>query len=197
MKIDKILSGIRQSQETTKEASEQAAPPASLDKTAAPRDALVGALNTALSTDKVASEKTSPVTDVMKVAEEMAGIEHEVRIKEAQVMGAALADAFVARLGKWQTKAAELNATATPAPVAAPVPASTSYGKVAAENPGLVNQAQQLGYDQTKAALEKQSDESYVQGFNDTVSKIHKTAAHEFLKGAAIMSHLLDATAAS
>lgn len=178
MKIDKILSGLRQTQDTTKEAS--AAPvPAVKAAADSPRDALVGALNDALTTDKVASEKSSPVADVMKIAEEMAGVEHDARVKEAQVMGAAFADAFVARLGVWQSKAAELN--------------QSNFGKVASADAGMLAQAQHMGYAQTKEALEEQAKVAYNQGYNDTVNAIHDAASQEFLKGAAVMNLVLDA----
>lgn len=176
MKIDRILSGLRQTQDTTKEASVASAPKAPTHDSS--RDALVGALNDALATDKVASEAASPVADVMKVAEELAGVEQDARIKEAQVMGAAFADAFVARLGVWQAKAAELN-QAEPA-------------KLAADSEMLA-QAQHLGYAQTKEALEEQAKVAYAQGYNDTVGAIHQAASNEFLKGAAVMSYVLDA----
>lgn len=180
MKIDKILSGLRQTQDTTKEASAAAVSPAKSAATAdAPRGALVDALNDALSTSKVAHETSNPVSDVMKIAEEMAGIEKDVRIKEAQVMGAAFADAFVARLGVWQAKAAELNQSA-------------EFGKVASADAGLLAQAQHMGYAQTKEALEEQAKLAYNQGYNDTVSAIHQAASDEFLKGAAVMGHVLD-----
>lgn len=205
MKIEKILSGLRQTQDTTKEASAPltlVSPPAA-DKTAsdAPRDALVGALSTALAaaplSEKTASDKNAgPVADVMKVAEELAATEQEANIKHAQVMGAAFADSFVARLGQWQTKAAELLTTPAPAAPAAPAPASANtpptYAKFAHENPGIIAQTQQLGYDQTKAALEKQANEAQVAGFNDAVNAIHKAASFEFIKGAHVMSQVLD-----
>ena len=194
MKIDKILSGIRQSQETTKEASENAVSSASAPKTASSSDALVGALNTALAATapavKTAGEKTSPVTDVMKVAEEIAAVEQDAQVKQAQVMGAAFADAFVARLGVWQTKAAELNQNTAPA-----APAASNFAKMASENPGLIAQAKTMGYTETKAALDKEAEAQRIQGFNDTTAAIHKTASIEFLKGAAVMSNVLDAVA--
>lgn len=197
MKIEKILSGLRQTQDTTKEASASASAPASLTEKSAgdtPRDALVGAMNAALAvapsaTEKIASEKSDPVNDVMKVAAELAATEQEANIKHAQVMGAAFADAFVARLGQWETKAAALNAQAPAAPAA---PTST-FAKVAQENPALITQAQTLGYQQTKAALDKQATDAYEAGFNDTVTLIHKTASVEFIKGAQVMGLVLDA----
>jgi hypothetical protein len=191
MKIDRILSGLRQTQDTTKEAAVSAVAP-STEKVAAeaPRDALVSALNSALtaapSAEKTASAKANPVADVMKVAEELAATEQEANIKHAQVMGAAFADAFVSRMGVWQAKAAELNQQ--------PVVASPSnFGKLAQENPALLTQAQNLGYQQTKAALDKQANDAYVAGFNDTVNAIHKTASDEFVKGAQVMNLVLNA----
>ena len=192
MKIDKILSGIRQSQETTKEASAHAVSSVSASKTASSRDALVGALNSALaavdSPTKTAGETSSPVADVMKVAAEIAAVEQDAQVKQAQVMGTAFADAFVARLGVWQTKAAELNEQA-------PAPVSSNFAKMASENPGLIAQAQTMGYNETKAALDKEAEDQRIQGFNDTTAAIHETASIEFLKGAAVMSHVLDAVA--
>lgn len=199
MKIDKILSGIRQSQETTKEASENAVSSATTPKVASSSDALVGALNTALAASspsaKTASEKTSPVADVMKVAEEIAAVEQDAQVKQAQVMGAAFADAFVARLGAWQTKAAELNQSAPTQPTPGQPAAPSNFAKMASENPGLIAQAQTMGYTETKAALDKEAEAQRIQGFNDTTAAIHKTASIEFLKGAAVMSNVLDAVA--
>jgi hypothetical protein len=195
MQIDKILSGIRQSQETTKEASVVTSTSTAGSEARAPRDALVSALNAALETPsiKTASEASSPVTDIMKVAEEMAGIEQEAQVKQAEVLGAAFADSFVARLGAWQEKAAQLNAQSGQPVQYQEYAQAAGYGKFAAENPGLMGQAQNIGYTETKAALEKQANDAYVEGFNDTVDAIHKTASEEFLKGAAIMSNVLDA----
>lgn len=196
MKIDSILSGIRQSQETAKTASENAAAPSQASaKVAASSNGLMDALNTALNAApasvKTAGVASTPVNDVMKVAEEIAATEQDAQVKQAQVMGAAFADAFVARLGAWQSKAAELN-TQMPSDALAGMP---SYGKFASENSGLVSQSQRVGYAQTQQALEKQANDAYVDGFNDTTTAIHKTASIEFLKGAAMMRNVLAAVA--
>ena len=188
MKIDRILAGIRESQSAEKQASETPAPVA--DKTASTHSALVSALNDALTSNtKVASDVSapSPVDDVMKVAAEMAGAQKEAAIKEAQLLGAAFADSAIARISEWNKTAAQMVAAA-PAPVAMD---SADFGKFAQTNPELVKQAAQLGYDTAKADLEKQAEDSYVQGYNDTVETIHKTAALEFLKAAAITAQII------
>jgi hypothetical protein len=192
MKIDRILAGIRDTQAAEKKASETPVP-AVAEKTASTQTALVAALNDALAPKdtKVASaSEASPVDDVMKVAQELAGAEKEAAVKEAQILGTAFADAAIARMAEWNKTAAQM---VTAAPVQA-VQGNSDFGKFANANPDLVKQAAQLGYEKAKADLEKQAEDSYVQGYNDTVETIHKTASLEFLKAAAITSQIIDAS---
>jgi len=195
MKIDRVLAGIRESQAAEKTANETPAAPVAA-KTASTQTALVSALNEALAPKdtKVASApEASPVDDVMKVAQELAGAEKEAAVKEAQLLGAAFADAAVARLGDWSKTAAAMNAVTAPAQ-ALPVSPSADFNKFAQQNPELVKQAAQIGYETAKADLEKQAEDSYVQGYNDTVETIHKTAALEFLKAAAVTAQIIEAS---
>lgn len=192
MKIDRILAGIRESQTAEKKASDVSAPTPT-EKTASTHQALVTAMNDALSTaptEKVASETaSSPVADVMKVAQEIASSEKEAAVKEAQLLGAAFADAAVARLGDWNKIASQMLST----PVQA-VAGNANFGHFAANNSELVKQAAQLGYEQAKAELEKEAEDSYVQGYNDTVDTIHKTASLEFMKAAAVTAQIIKAS---
>jgi hypothetical protein len=194
MKIDRILAGIRESQSAEKQASETpASVVSSSEKIASTQTALVKAMNEALAVgEKTASETvtSSPVDDVMKVAQELADAEKEAAVKEAQILGAAFADAAVARMGEWNKVAAQMMANA-PTQTAA---VTSDFGKFAQQNPELVKQAAQLGYETAKADLEKQAEESYVQGYNDTVETIHKTAALEFLKAAAVTAQIVKAS---
>jgi len=195
MKIDRILAGIRESQAAEKTAGEAPVAAPVAEKTASTHLALVSALNEALvpAKEKVAAEApASPVNDVMKIAEEIAGSEKEAAVKEAQILGAAFADAAVARLGDWSKVASQMVAAA-PAQ-AAPLHAA-DFSKFANANPELVKQAAQLGYEKAKADLEKQAEDSYVQGYNDTVETIHKTASLEFLKAAAVTAQIIEASA--
>jgi hypothetical protein len=189
MKISQVLSGIRQSQ-TEKTAGDQTS---TTDKTAAAAppaaDPLAAALAAALEdTTKTASAApvttASPVNDVMKIAEELAGIEQAAQLKQASVLGAALADSFVARLGQWQEKAAAL--------VQQPVATQSSFAKTAAENPALLQQAQQVGYAKTAADLQRHAEEQFASGFDDTVKLCHDLGVDQFVKGAAQMDAILD-----
>lgn len=196
MKIDRILAGIRESQAAEKTAGEAPAPAApTAEKTASSQNPLVAALHEALKPEEKtasAAPEKSPVDDVMKVAQELAGAEKDAAVKEAQILGAAFADAAVARLGDWSKTAQQMVAAA---PTAAPIPAS-DFNKFAEQNPELVRQAAQLGYEKATADLEKQAEDSYVQGYNDTVETIHKTAALEFLKAAAVTAQIVEASLA-
>lgn len=185
MKIANILASIRQNEKTAAEA-----PVAAETKTAtvteAPREALKAALDTAL--EKTASAPAaSPVDDVMKVASDIADAEKEAALKEAELLGAAFADSVVARLSTWTKSAAE---------VAAPAASGFTTGdaeldKFAAENPGILEEAISYGYAPNRLGLEKMANDAYAQGYNDTVEAIHKTAAVEFLKAAAITANIL------
>jgi len=193
MKIDRILAGIREVQAAEKQASDHTSAPVA-EKTASTQSSLVSALHDALSsTEKSASVATpaaSPVDDVMKVAQELAGAEKEAAVKEAQLLGAAFADSAIARMAEWN-KTAQQMVSGTPVSKISPV--AIDYSKFSQENAELVKQAAQLGYDTAKADLEKQAEESYVQGYNDTVETIYKTASLEFMKAAQVTAQIIAA----
>jgi hypothetical protein len=189
MKLDKMLATIRASEATPAEKTASAKTPAvtTETKTASAANPLENALKSALAevnggSDKTASEtKTSPVDDVMKIASQMAGAETEAAVKEAQLLGAAFADSVIARFNEWNEKTGGLKTAAATATVAAVpgVPAD------------LVKQAEQVGYEKAKLELEKQANELYQKGFNDTVEQIHSIAAGEFMKAAQLTASLL------
>jgi hypothetical protein len=93
-------------------------------------------------------------------------------------------------LGDWSKTAQQMVAAA---PVQS-IPGNVDFNKFAQQNPELVQQAAQLGYEKATADLEKQAEDSYVQGYNDTVETIHKTAAMEFLKAASITAQIINAS---
>lgn len=202
MKLQNLIASIRESQ-NTKTASEApaaaaAAPVPQETKLAA---ALREAVTASTETTKAASAG-SPVADVMKVAAEIADGEKAAALKEAALLGAAYADAAIVRFAEWQKAASELPAVAAPVlgqKVAAvnsgAVQADTVFSKFAEENPIQARQALALGYAPTAGGLEKMAADSYVQGYNDQVSEIHKVASEEFLKGAALTSLIIEQSA--
>jgi hypothetical protein len=170
MKIDKMLKGVREAKPATeKVASETASTPAPSN------DKLLAALNGAMAT-KTASEAqvANPVDDVVKMAAEIANAEKEANVKEAQLMGIAFADAAIARIGEWQKTAA----------VHAP-----------ASNDDQLKLAAEAGYKQAIADMEKQAEEEYARGYNETVETIHKVASVQFVQAAKATQKMIQAAA--
>ena len=180
MRLDTILANIKAA-DTASEKTASAHEASGV----VPRDALLAALNETSTTAKVASATRSPVDDLMKIATDVASTEQEMAIKEAQLLGRAFADAVVSRVGEWQGAAANL-----------PTAKVASYqvegfDKFASENPDLVKQAAELGYTQTRAALEKFAADEYNRGYNDTLVEVQKLAAAEFAKASVLTGNIL------
>jgi hypothetical protein len=176
MKIDQYLKGVQTAQPAA--ATEKVASAASTATTPATqpgRDVLLTALNNAVETAKTASEQApNPVNDVVKIASEVAEAEKAANVKEAQLMGIAFADAAIARINDWQKTAA------------ANMPADAS---------DLQKQAAEAGYRQAIADMEKQAEEEYARGYNETVETIHKIASLQFIHGAQSARKLIQTAA--
>lgn len=138
---------------------------------------------TAPEAQKTASQ-TSPVQDLVKIASDLSATEHESLVKEANLYGAAVCDGFMARLAQYNEASAKVTAAqpATAAP-AAKTASEDDFEKFASENPDLVKEAAQLGYDATMLQMEKLSQAAYDAGWNNTVAQIHKLASDSFVAG--------------
>jgi hypothetical protein len=183
MRIEAILSGLKQEQKSADRQPEKTATD-KIDPAAPPREALLAALNTALAGSEKraeASPAASPVDDIMKTAAEILAADKEAAVKEAAVLGQAFGDACVARLDTWLKHAQDLLAT-PPAP-----------GHVTPEN---LKEAALAGYRTAYAELEKSAQGEYDRGWNDTVEVIYKAAAEEFVKGANVAAAFCEAVAA-
>lgn len=208
MKLQQLITGIRAAQNTTKTAAEASTEAAAKPVETAPAPAqtkLSSALREAVAeSTKVAAAApataSAPVEGVMKVAQELAESEKLAALNEAKMLGIAYADAAIARFAEWQKSAASLpTVQAVPggvSKVASVQPqADETFQKFAEENPMLARQAIAYGYAPTADGLQKMAEDSYVQGYNDQVAEIHKTAAEEFLKAAAVTSVIIEQSA--
>lgn len=181
---------------------EQAAIKTAEVKTETPNaDALRSALRTALSSE-TATEKVAAVAQpedaagtLLKMAEDLSHAEEEALTKQAQVYGAAICDGFMSRFGQYEKAAMEV--APAPAPVtkvAAPVDADLEaiktaaadpgFQKFASENPELVKEAFDLGYQTEWGRLVKQANDEFEQGYNDTMAEVQKVAAQVYANGA-------------
>ena len=167
-------------------------------------DALRQALRDTLATAD--NEKTAAAADVgpqghlLKMAEDISAAEQEAMSKMAQVYGAAMCDGFMARFASYEdaagTVAAPAQAKIASAPVAAPaghdnavemIKAASddpAFQKFASENPDLVKEAVDLGYQTTMSGLVKQANDEFNQGYDETMEEVHKLASASYSAGA-------------
>lgn len=180
---------------TAPAATSPATVPSSSD---AAREVLASAIKEATMPEPAAktASQMPPVEDLAKLAADVSTAEHEATTKEAMAYGAAVADGFVARLAQYQDAAAKVASQGgVPQPTAKTASADGGFDKFASENPGIVREAFDLGYEQTKAQLTKLSEAAYVQGFNTTVERIHKVATDTFVSGFSDTLKILEAGA--
>jgi len=189
---------------------EQAAIKTASVKTETPNaDALRSALRSALSSGT--TEKTAAVQQpedaagtLLKMAEDLTHAEEEALMKQAQIYGAAMCDGFMNRFGQYEKAAMEV----APAPKMASAPvysqdpdldaiktaaADPGFHKFASENPELVKEAFDLGYQTEWGHLVKQANNEFEQGYNDTMTEIQKIAAQVYANGAITANELIRA----
>ena len=118
---------------------------------------LESALDAALSMDKTASHSTgnaqTPSEDLVKIAQRLADAEQLALVKEAEMYGAAVCDGFIARMGEHESNGVKV----------------ASLGGGAQADEFLVKQAMELGYAQTRTELEKIAQQSFIEGYTDTI----------------------------
>lgn len=170
--LESILSDLQSVEDAgvTKTASEATKPEAA-------RADLMGALERAKEATKSASAKTAgakpAVSELNKIASDLADAKGEALKKEAELYGAAVADGFIARLSQFQesTKTAAVEVD--------------SIEKLAAAYPELVEQAIEVGHNNAveKLAQDPEFLKSAAAGYDDTMKEIEKTASDCFDRG--------------
>jgi len=199
MKLSKVLTSIKGSDGAEKTAavatgdksasSEKAATASTGEKLkAALREVTASAAQPAPQ-EKQAAAAGSPIEGLTKIAEQVTSAEQEAIIKEANLYGAAVADGFVARLAQYQTAADKVAAAQPAAPEVVRTQekqaAATdgSFEKFAAENPELVKQAAEVGYQQTMLQMDKLAQAAYAKGHDEATLAIYKLGHASFVQG--------------
>lgn len=139
--------------------------------------------------------QASPLDQLTKLAASVVEDEHAATMKEAQLYGAAVCDGFMARLAQYDEAAQKHAATLPSTKIASSASASAvdDFEKFASDNPEIVREAHDLGYEQTKSDLNKLADAAWLYGHNGTVQWIHKTASDAFVAGFADIARLIEA----
>jgi hypothetical protein len=136
----------------------------------------------------------SPIADLTKIAGQVASAEQEALTKEAQLYGAAVFDGFMARAAQYEAAGIKVGATmpATPAQEKQASAHDDSFEKYAAENPDLVKEAAELGYERTMLQMEQIKQAAYVRGHDEATLTIYKVAHGNFVQGFEDASKLLE-----
>jgi hypothetical protein len=155
---------------------------------------------------KVASapeEDTS--AQLLKMASDLASAEDQALTKRASVLGAAMCDGFMTRFASYEEAAGAVAPQAEKVAAAQEyhgditvdmikqAAASPDFTKFAEDNPQLVKEAFDLGYQQTLGAMEKQAAAEYEQGYNETMATVHKIAAECYIQGETKIAQILAA----
>ena len=134
----------------------------------------------AVSNTKTASEgqprNDNPGTDLVKMAQEIVAMDRDGEIKHASLVGTAMADAFVARMGQYEGAAAAVG----PQKVASE---ASELAKFASENPEMFRLAVGQGYNDANSLMNKVGQDVYNQAYAAEVQEIQKVAALHFLAG--------------
>lgn len=131
---------------------------ASAKRSSSLEDALDRALNEPLTkTASARASNNSPVADLTKIAAKLATAEQEALIKEAELYGAAVCDGFMSRMHGYE---------------------SSGRGVKVASYQGddydsdMAKIAMELGYQETKAELEKIASAAYNDGYSSVVNSV-------------------------
>ena len=124
-------------------------------KSSSLEEALDRALNEPLT--KTASSRRqsngSPVADLTKIAAKLASAEQEALIKEAELYGAAVCDGFMSRMKGYEASGVKV----------------ASFNGGSDYDSEMAKLAMELGYQETKAELEKVASAAYNQGYNSVM----------------------------
>jgi hypothetical protein len=174
-------------------------------------EALRGALRDALATGE-GSEKTAavapgkPTDDLLKMAADLSAADDAALTKQAEVYGAAMCDGFMARFADYEDAALKTAGTGPTHAKTASVDQDLEmiktaardpeFQKFASENPALVKEAFDLGYQQQWGSMVKEAQDNFNQGYNDQMEHLHKTAAACYKAGAVAINDILRRQAA-
>ena len=143
---------------------------------AALRETMAGMQTSKTASDNAPSQGGAPTTDLVKMAQEIVAMDRDGEIKHASLVGTAMADAFVARMGQYEGAAAAVG----PQKVASD---ASELAKFASENPEMFRLAVGQGYNDANTLMNKVGQDVYAQAYAAEVQEIQKTAALHFLAG--------------
>lgn len=207
MELQNIMKRLADSKTATQDGIKTASAPSAA---AAPTaDALRDALHTAMATtEKTAAAPpvaapSSPEGDLLKMAEDLTNAEEQAMQKQASILGAAMCDGFMERFAQYEDAAGQVAPAKTASIASLAVPSDATldtiktaaqdpaFQKFASENPDLVKEAFDLGYQQTYGQLVKEAQDDFQQGYDDTMGQVHQVAADSYKTAALTINNVL------
>lgn len=135
----------------------------------------VRTISSAVKTAAVApAVKSTPVASLELMAKEAQEAEQVQLLKQAQFMGAAVADGFMERFAQYDAALSEQGVKTASAP-----------------NAAVLQKVAETAYGQAVQDMEKKAAAEFDQGYNDQVQEIHKIAADVHYIGQQTASHLI------
>ena len=113
-------------------------------------------------------------------------MDRDGEIKHASLVGTAMADAFVARMGQYEGAAASVGSQKV-------AEDASELAKFASENPEMFRLAVGQGYNDANSLMNKVGQDVYNQAYAAEVQEIQKTAALHFLAGYSAIGQALGA----
>lgn len=170
--FDRILSRLSEADPITEKTAAAANPPQVTSE-----EAMLATVRKVAAATKTAAaapaSDTDPVTSLETMAKTAAAREEERLMKTAENMGAVICDGFFARMAQYDS-------------------ALSHYGvKTASPASDIVKQAAEQAYAQGQADMEKEAEDAFEAGYNDTIQHIYKTAAEIHYAGQTVANHLL------
>lgn len=150
---------------------------------AALRETMAGVQNSKTASD---NGSQAPGTDLVKMAQEIVAVDRDGEIKHASLVGTAMADAFVARMGQYEGAAASVGSQKV-------AEDASELAKFASENPEMFRLAVGQGYNDANSLMNKVGQDVYNQAYAAEVQEIQKTAALHFLAGYSAIGQALGA----
>jgi hypothetical protein len=171
---------------------------ASVGNEKTPDESLKQALGQSLDTATKTAEKTAsandPVSDLMKIAGQLAGSDMAQEVEQARMCGSAFAEAAINKLAAYEAALQQValeNQTAE-AKTAAEYGYQAASGVLAQRNQRAeLEKAAAAGNPQAYAMLQKIAAEEYTAGQNTALEEVCKLASAEFIKGAKEVDVLL------
>ena len=170
--FDRILDRLEDTDPSTEKTASETAPETT------PEAQLIAQVE-AITSEKTASETptASPVTDLQAMAKQAHDAEQDHLVKEAHLLGSAIADGFMERYAQYDNALNEAGVKTADAPAAL-------------SEQAIANAAAQ-GYKQAAVDMEKQAAASYEQGYNDQMQAVHKIASEVHYAGQTVANKIV------